>query len=206
MIWVKARIAILTTALAVVSQRLDVLLDEGVVTTAFSIEGGPKFVPEFVFRLVRTAADSERFEHLAVDHRPFFDRMLWEMEEHDPSLALHAVAPLRSLLTLPKRDTEEWTLQNRALHIRRALDLGYGLLKEIESEGLSPVPAWISHIHAGAVKEDEVPSRYKSRAGFLQDFADYLSMRGLDREARMLESIKAWKPSTHGALLFSRTW
>jgi hypothetical protein len=202
------RIAILSVAIEAASSRLDALLSDGVLTTNLldGMAGRGKYVPGYVFEAARVATTTERFECLIFDHRPFFERVISEMRELDPALAVDKIESMMGLVSLPSKDSEEWTLQSRALHVRKVLDLAYGLLEEISREGLSDVPAEIARFHSVAVRIDERPICHQSRDEVLRAFAFVMSAHGLDREADLLESIVGWKPSTHGARLFTYAW
>jgi hypothetical protein len=202
------RIAILSVALEAASGRLDALLAERVLTTNLldSMAGKGKYVPGYIFEVARCASTTERFECPIVDHRPFFERVASEMRELDPALAADKIEDMMDLLDLPARGSKEWALQSRALHVRKVLDLAYGLLEEISREGLSDVPGAISRYHAVAVGIDDPSICYQTRDEVLLAFAFLLSVRGLSREAGLLESIVGWKPSTNGARLFTCVW
>jgi hypothetical protein len=202
------RIAILSVALEAASSRLDALLVEGVLTISLleSMAGRGKYVPGYIFEVARTAATTGRFECLIFDHRPFFKRVVAEMRELDPALAVDRIADMTSLIAVPPKNSEEWALESRALHVRKVLDLAYGLLEEISREGIAEVPAGIARYHAVAVGVDQREICYQSRDDVLRAFAFLASSTGLEREAALLESIVGWKPSTHGARLFTYAW
>lgn len=202
------RIGVLSVALEAASRRLDDLLGERVYTTNLldAMAGRGKYVPAYVFDAARTAATTDRFECLIFDQRPFFERVASEMRDLDPALRADRVEQLLGQLTLPPRGSEEWRLQSRALHMRRVLDLAFGLLEETAREGLAAVPADVAGYHSVAVNVDEQPLCYRSRDHVLKTFSHFMSLFGLDREAKLLESIVGWKPSTHGARLFVRAW
>lgn len=202
------RIAVLSLALEAASGRLDALLAEGILTTNLldSMAGKGKYVPGYIFEAARVASTTERFECLIFDHRPFFERVASEMRELDSALAADKIESMFGLIALPPKGSDEWSLQSRAMHVRKILDLAYGVLDEISREGLSDVPPDVAHYHHAAVRIDERPTCYQTRDEVLRAFAFVMSTRGLDREAGLLESIIGWKPSTHGARLFTYAW
>lgn len=202
------RIGVLSVALEAASARLDALLEERVYTTNLldAMAGRGKYVPAYVFDAARVAGTTDRFECLIFDQRPFFERVVAEMRDVDPALRTDRVEQLLGQLALPPRGSEEWRLQSRALHMRRVLDLAFGLLEETAREGLADVPTDAAGYHFVAVQVDEPPLCYRSRDEILKAFSRFMSLFGLDREAGLLDSIVGWKPSTHGGRLFVRAW
>lgn len=199
------RIAVLSVALEAASSRLDALHDQGVLTTDLleAMAGRGKYVPDHVLSLARTASTANDFACHIADHGPFMRRVVSEMQMHDATLATDRIESMLSLVALPTKASEEWHDQSRALHVRRALDLAYGLLEEISKQGLAEIPAAVSSYHSIAVGVDERPLFCRSRDDVLAEFSSLAASLGLARESALLSSVIGWKPSVYRPNLFT---
>jgi hypothetical protein len=194
------RIDALGCVLTDVSSVLDRLLAEDILTTNFlrADDGVRKYVPDYCFKFVREAAACLRYDEVIRDHRPFIDTMAFFIERTVAEATLHPLLELRNRLGLLPRGSEEHAGEMRALHMRKMLYLGWGLLDETATNGLWGRDPELARRSAEAHSSTYPPLPYATRTDVVLEAVAVLEKCSLAKEAAAARGFLNFNPAIHG--------
>ncbi len=194
------RIEALGVVLAEVSSVLDRLLADDILTTNFlrAEDGVRKYVPAYCFKFVREAASCPRFEDISTDHRGFIDRMISFVQRAVPGGDTRPLCDLRDSMGLLPKDSQAHADEARALHMRKMLHLGWGLLDETASNGLWLRDPELARRSLDAHSSSFPPLPYAGRTDVVHEAVAILEELSLTREATAARGFLNYNPVIHG--------
>lgn len=194
------RIHALGEVLADVSSVLDRLLADDILTTNFlrAEDGVRKYVPAYCFKFIREAGSCPRFEDTSRDHRSFIDRMISFIHRSVPGGDSRPLCDLRDCMGLLPSDSQAHEHEARALHMRRMLHLGWGLLGETAGNGLWLRDPELALRSLDAHSRSFPPLPYAGRADVVLESVAILEGLSLTREAAAARGFLNYNPAIHG--------
>jgi hypothetical protein len=194
------RIDALGAVLTDVSSVLDQLLADDILTTNFlrAEDGVRKYVPAYCFKFVREASSCPRFEDTSRDHRSFIDTMISFALRTVPEADINPLSDLRDRLALFGRDSVAHADETRALHMRKMLYLGWGLLDETASNGLWLRDPELARRSLDAHSSSFPPLPYAARTDVVLEAVAILEELSLAKEAAAARGFLHFNPAIHG--------
>lgn len=189
------RIAALGVLLDEVSQRLDILLSSGRITTDFMVadrsSGTARYVPAYILDGIKGASTVERVEDLSPRHDKLVARLIAHVQRHVPTADVDLLYALKSEVSIYQNLHADHVNEVRALYLDRMLHIGSVILTEIALYGLvDDIGSLQQRIHR-CRKEVAPGIQYGPAWAVTQKAVQLLRSRGLDREARSVELFEA---------------
>lgn len=194
------RVDALGAVLTDVSSVLDRLLAEDILTTNFlrAEDGVRKYVPAYCFTFVREAASCIRFEDSSRDHRSFLETMIWFVQRTVPGAETNPLVGFRDRLRPFARDSDMHALETRALHMRKMLYLGWGLLDETAGNGLWLRDPELARRSLEAHTSSFPPLPYATRTDVVLEAIAVFEELSLAKEAAAARGFLNYNPAIHG--------
>jgi hypothetical protein len=188
--------------LAEVSEVLDRLLRDDILTTNFMQAEASvrKYVPAYCFDFVRNASSAERFEDMSADHRRLIDTISSYLQRTGAaSHGISLVSELRSKLAPYPKGTAAHAAETRILHMRRMLNLGWGLLAEAAKDGLCPIDRELGRCCEDVLSATRPSLAYSPRGDVIQFAASILEVHSMLREAEIVRKFLSNSFLVHAA-------